>query len=237
MPEPDIVTQMINSPYFLPICFICAILIIFIYFYNNRKSQFQGKRAFQNIVQENIKSLLKTFGIPTKAKLYHSIHEIGNISKYVFLVSSPQTANSVKTELMNTKVVNPNNPEAIFNFVLLRCHKKGIVNGILAFVGIGIFFVLIQKDLITIREKKMYVDGSLRFDEFGKVWTLSTEDNIGIIENIYWRDNYETSLGELAEFPRKIAYLETLLGKNVEKTDKEIEAYSKSKQEKLKRFF
>lgn len=224
----------INTPYFWILAIVIGIIIIIIYFLNKRKkSDFQGKKAFRDIVQENIKNMIKTFGIKTSGKLYYGIHEIGIINKMCYLMSNPKKENSVATEILDTKITNIDT----HTFTLLRMRKKGILNSFMASLGMGIFFILIQKELITIREKKMYIDGSLRFDEFGKVWLLAQQSNIDIIENLYWKDNYETSLGELSEFPKKISYLETALGREVEKIDKTVEAIDSSKKSKMRKFF
>lgn len=225
----------INTPYFWVIAIIVGILIVVIWLLGKyKKDEFKGKQAFIDIVQREVKSIVNTFGYTANAKLYHGIHEIGKVIKYANVISNPKIRKMPnKTEVMETIVTNPETA----TFYLLSCRKLGLINSLKALIGFGVFFILIQRELITVREKKMYIDNTLRFDEFGKVWVLANPGNVAIIENLYWKDNYETSLGELAEYPRKIAYLETMLGKDIEKMDKTIEAIDSSKKSKMRKFF
>lgn len=239
--KPDILNDFLNSPYFWLVLIFIGIIVLLIWLVSKyKKSDKSGKEIFDDIVQTEVKSIMKVFGISSNSKLYHGLNCIAVAKKYCLTKTNLEhhkKTDSKLTDLSEKVDIEKSIRSKDFNFYLMKCCKTGLFNSILSALGIGNFYMLIQKELVFLREKKIYLDGNINFDEFGKVWVLAQHDTIKIVLNLYWKNNYENVLGEIAEVPRKLAYLETLLPREVEKTEKTIEAIETGKRSKMKKFF
>lgn len=217
MPEPDLIQQIINIPYFwLVIILICVFFII--RELNRGKTRpeqkpFWGVEVREKMINKQMKKRSTTFSIPTKYNLFWGYAKIGNVKSSEQILSNPDSV------------------------MLIHYVGNGLWNSLKSAFGFGLKHILCEPDVLhkEVNNKNLVIDHHAFFTEIAGVWCQSKKSVITFVEQILGEKDWENHKGYVSDFPRRLSNLDPRQAMMTERQELDNELELKKDRSKLDR--
>lgn len=192
-----------------------------------KPGKLEGIEILEKLTKKEIKARLSALGIKTNGKLRVGYHQIGLLVKETSLKA--KVTRQVKGEAGKPKKFE----EIDLEFKLIQYSTSTLAKWLKFF---GQKYILVGTDMLDQVPDGLTINPQFGLTYFGNIFLVNRLEEQDMMESMIWRENYQEIIGQLTDWPRKLAYLLPQLPLSVEKTNAEINAYEDARKGRMKSY-